>query len=376
MKVVALTRTSSIGPSTRYRIEQYRPLLAARGIQVETRPLFDERWFALLERPAGPARSVAKALYSLRRLCARVAQVRAAERSDADVVLVEQQLFPYLPAWIELLLWPRTKPTLIEFDDAIYLTRGHRRKLQRLWRRADRLIVGNRFLAAVAAPFADDIHVIPTTVELARYDAALETQRAHRAGERDPGSLRVAWIGLRYNFAYLDELAAPLAALAAEGRDIELVVISSGLPDAGPAWDGVRLVHRPWSEAGEAAEIARCDVGVMPLPDSEWARGKCALKLLQYMAAGVPVVASPVGVNADIVRPGENGLLAADSPDWEAAFRQLADDVPLRAHLGEAGRATVEAGFSLAGGADLVAKAYGLRPSRAEPGASPEPPQR
>ena len=135
----------------------------------------------------------------------------------------------------------------------------------------------------------------------------------------------------------------------------------------------MRLVQRPWSEATEAAEIARCDLGVMPLPDSEWARGKCALKLLQYMAAGVPVVASPVGVNADIVCHGENGLLAADGAGWEAAFRQLADDVPARTRIGEAGRATVEAGFSLRGGTELVAKAYGLGPVPADPGDSSRP---
>ena len=154
MKVLALTRTDSRGPSTRYRIEQYRPLLAARGIEVETRPLFGARWFALLERPAGAGRAVGKALESARQLATRVGQVLAARRSDADLVLVEQQLFPYLPAWVEGLLWPRRQPTALEFDDAIYLTRGHRRKLERLCARAHVVIVGNETLAEFARPHA------------------------------------------------------------------------------------------------------------------------------------------------------------------------------------------------------------------------------
>lgn len=363
MKLRALTRTSSIGPSTRYRIEQYRHALAARGIELETRPLFGPTWFAILERPAGPLRAALKAGYSLARLAARVVQVLAADRSEADVVLVEQQLFPYLPAWAELLLWPRRRPTVVEFDDAIYLTPGHGRKLPRLWARADLVIVGNRFLAEVARPHARRLVVIPTTVDPRRYDAALAAQRARR--ERRPdGPLRVGWIGLRYNFPYLEALAEPLRGLAGGA---ELRVISSGLPD-GPAFAGITLVHRPWSEASEAAELAACDVGVMPLPDSEWARGKCALKLLQSMAAGVPVVASPVGVNADIVRHGENGLLAETPDEWRAALAALASDPELRRRLGEAGRATVEADFSLEGGADSAANAYGLAADRADGG--------
>lgn len=366
MKVIALTRTSSIGPSTRYRIEQYLPLLAERGIDVQTRPLFDEHWFAILERPPGARRLLAKAVYSLTRLWVRCAQARAANRSDADVVLVEQQLFPHLPTFFELALWPRARRTIVELDDAIYLTRGHRSKLQRLWAKADLVIVGNRFLADVVRPHARQLAVIPTTLDTARYDEALTAQREQRARREADDPLRVGWIGLRYNFPFLNLLAAPLARLAAEGRNIELRVISSGCPEPGPEWGAVRLVHRPWSEAQEAAEIGACDLGVMPLPDSEWSRGKCALKLLQYMAAGVLVVASPVGVNADLVRHGENGLLAADETGWEQALRQLADDAELRARLGESGRKTVVSDFSLAKGADLVAKAYGFATPHAD----------
>lgn len=356
MKVVALTRTSSLGPSTRYRIEQYRPALAAQGIEVETRPLFGRTWFALLETRPAPLRALLKAPYSLGRLLVRVAQARAAGAGDADVVLIEQQLFPYLPRGLEERLWPARKPTILEFDDALWLTPGHAAKLARLCARASLVIAGNEHLAEWARAHARRVVVIPTTVDVGRY----------RQQRRVPdGTLRVGWIGLRYNLPYLAPLAEPLRRLAARGVDCELRVISSGLPEPRSDWQGVRLLHRPWSEAGEAEEIAACDVGVMPLPDNPWAAGKNGLKLLQFMAAERPVVASPVGVNPTIVRNGENGLLAADAAQWEQALHRLHTEAGLAERLGAAGRATVEERYSLTRGARLVAETYRLASSLA-----------
>jgi len=351
MKVVALTRTSSIGPSTRYRIEQYRPALAAQGIELVSLPLFGRTWFAILEVRPAPLRALLKAPYSLVRLLVRVLQARRAALGDADVVLVEQQLFPYLPAALEELLWPARKPTILEFDDAIWLTPGHGDKLKRLCARASLVIAGNDFLAAFARASARRVQAIPTTVDTTRY----------RTGPRTPdGTLRVGWIGLRYNLPYLAALAGPLRGLSSRGIPCELRVISSGLPGPAERWEGVHLVQRPWSEATEADEIAACDVGVMPLPDTPWAAGKCGLKLLQFMAAGRPVVASPVGVNLQIIRPGENGLLAADAVQWEAALQRLHAEPGLAVRLAGAGRSTVEQRYSLTRGAALVAETYRL----------------
>jgi glycosyltransferase involved in cell wall biosynthesis len=346
---VALTRTSLRGPSTRYRVGQYRALLAEQGLQVELQPLFGDGWFAILERRRGPVRTLLKGGYSLMRLMARCAQAWRAARSAPDLVLIEQQLFPYLPWTLEQLLWPRSVPTLLEFDDAIWLTFAHERKLARACARADLVVVGNEFLAAFARRHSDRVRVIPTTVDVDR--------QAPNPRERN-GTLRVGWIGLRYNLPYLRMLAEPLAALAREGLDCELRVISSAAPEPGPVWTGVKVVHRAWSQQTEAEEIADCDVGVMPLPDDDWARGKCGLKLLQFMAAGLPVVASPIGLNRELLRDGENGLLAEDARGWADALRRLHRDPLLARRLGAAGRETVREGYSLTRGAALVADAY------------------
>jgi len=349
VKVLALTRTTSRGPSSRYRIGQYRAALAAQGIQVETAPLFGDGWFALLEWRSAPLRAAGKALYSAARLPVRIAQALAAGVGDSDLVHVEQQLFPYLPWALESLLWPRRKPVILEFDDAIFLTFAHRRKLERACARADLVIVGNRFLADFAAPHARQLVVIPTTVDPARY------RLPHRAPD---GVLRVGWIGLRYNFPYLRQLVGPLARLAADGLRVELRVISSAAPDLGPQSAAFPVLHRPWSEASEPVEIAACDVGVMPLPDDDWARGKCGLKLLQFMAAGLPVIASPVGFNRELIEDGRNGLLAADEGAWESALRRLHGDTALASRLGSAGHRTVEEQYSLSSGTRQVSETY------------------
>jgi len=356
LRVLALARTGLRGPSTRYRIAQYRVELLRLGVEVELAPLFDEAWFRILEARPAPWRALLKAGYSLVRLGARVAQARRADRGDHDLVLIEQQLFPYLPWALERWLWPRRKPVLLEFDDAIWLTWAHAAKLAAACARADAVLAGNEFLAAFARRSARRVEVVPTTIDLSRYPVAPPPPAAGRA-------LRLGWIGLRYNLAYLSPLAGPLRRLAAQGVALELRVISSGAP-LGREWDGLPLVQRPWSEAGEVAEMQACDVGLMPLPDDNWARGKCGLKLLQFMAAGRPVVASPVGVNRELLRHGENGLLAADAAGWEDALRRLAGDPGLRARLGAAGRRTVESGYSLSGWAGRLSETYRLTASR------------
>jgi glycosyltransferase involved in cell wall biosynthesis len=365
MKVVALTRTSPIGPSTRYRIEQYRPALSRQGIDVVTLPLFGPTWFALLGVRSTWLRIPGKALYAPCRLLVRLLQIARAAFGDADLVLVEQQYFPYLPAWVEAALWIRRKPTILEFDDAIYLTFGHASKLRRLCGRATLVIVGNRFLEDFARPHARHLAVIPTTVDTDRYTTSVP---------RDDDVFRVAWIGLPYNLPYLELVARPLADLARRGRRCELRIISSALPGDVSAFEGLDVVARPWSVQTEADELSACDLGIMPVPDDEWGRGKCGLKILQYMAAGLPVVASPVGVNADIVQEGVTGRLAATPEDWRAALESLALDPEAARAMGREGRRRVEQLYSLERGAALVAETYRLACGPPDPSPRPTAP--
>jgi len=335
VKVIAFTKTSDIGPSSRYRFEQFREPLRAHGIELMTRPLFREPWFRILQIRNTPLRVAAKSAYVLLRFVVRIAQLR--DVGDAELVIVEHQLFPYLPAWAERWLSSRGVKWILEFDDAIYRTRFHCRKLEALCGLADRVVVGNRYLADFARRHARDVSVVPTTIDLARYTLRVGTPERAR---HDP--IVVGWIGLPYNFGALARLREPLRRLSEE-RSVVLRVVSVGTP----SMDGVEIEALEWCEDREVEEIGRFDIGVMPLFDDEWSRGKCGLKILQYFAAGVPVVASPVGVNSEIVRHEENGLLASTDEEWLACLTRVLDDVGLRGRVVRSGRSTVEGSYSM-----------------------------
>jgi glycosyltransferase involved in cell wall biosynthesis len=261
------------------------------------------------------------------------------------VLWIEKELWPWAPAWLERAAW-RGKPVLLDYDDAIFhnydlhrsaaVRRLYGGKIDALMQHASMVVAGNDYLAERARRAgAASVEVLPTVVDLERYAPPV------RPGVDAAKPVVIGWIGSPATVGYLQALAEPLARVAA-GRAIELHVIG-----ASAALPGVAVVQVPWSEAGEVQAIGGCDIGIMPLLDSPWERGKCGYKLIQYMACGLPVVASPVGANMHIVEPGVSGFLADGPAQWEAALVQLADDVALRRRLGRAGRAAVEAHYSL-----------------------------
>jgi glycosyltransferase involved in cell wall biosynthesis len=212
-------------------------------------------------------------------------------------------------------------------------------------------IVGNQTLGAYAASYSSNVHVVPTVVDTDRFRPP--TQRAEKIEEEAQRPITIGWIGLAYNASYLEWLAPVFRRLQKEYL-LKVVVISSH----SPVLEGVSASFKPWNYATEVEDLQVCDIGVMPLPDSEWARGKCGLKLLQYMALGLPAVASPVGVNREIIEDGVNGLLATTEEDWHRQLAKLCRDSALRGHIGHAGRATVEARYSLKQWGPKLAERY------------------
>jgi glycosyltransferase involved in cell wall biosynthesis len=200
-------------------------------------------------------------------------------------------------------------------------------------RGASHVTAGNRVLAAYAQRHNSNTHVLPTVVDTQRY----QPRRGNDRGE----VFTVGWIGSPSTAPYMEQLVAPLSAIAREGP-VRLVVIGGRAPGV----PGVDVVELPWDEALEVEQLNTFDVGVMPLPNSDWARGKCAFKLIQYMACGLPVVASPVGANQDVVTP-ECGLLVTTPGEWTDALRTLRDRPSLRRQMGDAGRQRVERSYSL-----------------------------
>jgi len=339
MRVACLTRYGSLGASSRVRFTQYRQALlgAIPALDIGQQALLDDRY--LSRKYAG--RSV---LGSTLRCYAERA-LSPALRDAPDLWWIEKELWPYLPAGAETALL-RRRPYVLDLDDAIFHnydlhpSRMVRRvlgtKIDRLMAGAALVTAGNEYLAARArdagAPW---VELLPTVIDLDRYP-----WRSPDAACSASAVLTIGWIGSPATDHYLQQLAAPIERLARE-RPLRLVVVGGGAVQM----HGVDVVSVAWSHASEVDAIADFDIGVMPLADSPWERGKCGYKLIQYMACGVPVVASPVGVNRSIVRDGENGFLAADADGWYDALARLAANPATRARQGAAGRALVEAEY-------------------------------
>jgi glycosyltransferase involved in cell wall biosynthesis len=306
----------------RYRIAAYRPHLEAAGHTLELRQ-WPRRWWSRLR--------LGRAL------------------RDADVVILQRKL---LPVWMLYLLRCAAPRLVFDFDDAVFLRDSYSPRglhsAARLHRfiatieTADLVVAGNQFLADEVArwvPGTDRVRVVPTCVDPGRYSAA----RHERAGD----GVEVVWVGSSSTLRGLESVRPMLEAVGQRLPGVRLKLVS----DRFLRLDHLRVVECPWNERDEAADIAASDIGLSWLPDDAWSRGKCGLKVLQYMAAGLPVVANPVGVQADLVRHGETGYLARTSAEWVEALGRLAADPALRRRLGEAGRRRIEADFSVAAGA-------------------------
>jgi len=273
----------------------------------------------------------------------------------ADDVPFFQRPLTELPTVVVERAAARGRRSLFDFDDAIFLDRGGRGKLRAIVDIVDQVIAGNNYLAeAAGAP--EKTTVIPTVVDTARFCAQPTRDRRGR-------DVVIGWTGLRGNYRQL--LTAWPAIAAAMGRTgARFLVISNAPPPA--AMRSAAVDYLPWSESNEIEQLAPIDVGVMPLPDSPFARGKCAFKLIQYMALGRPGVASPVGANREVVTDGVDGFLPETPASWEETLVRLVEDPDLRARVGAAARARIEAAYSL----DAVVPRYlatlarvGVRPA-------------
>ena len=335
IKVLGLALYGPMAASTRYRLGQYVPGLAERGIALDIRYLLDDNY--LQQRfNGGPM----PWLNLLQTGWQRLRELRS-ESENFDLSIVYCELFPLLPAWAEYALLPT--PYIYDFDDAFYLKyQSARLGVMRpiLGRKIDAVIAGaaavtagNQTLAGYARGLNTRTRLLPTVVDTARYVPIRNS--------RDATTFTVGWIGSPSTAPYLAELIAPLALIAREGP-VRLVVIGG----KAPLIPGVRVDEVAWNEDTEIALLNSFDVGVMPLTDDEWARGKCAFKLIQYMACAVPVIASRVGANVDVVSP-DCGYLASSEQEWVAALRILRDQPERRKTMGEAARTRVVQQYSL-----------------------------
>lgn len=346
MRVAFLTRYDVLGASSRVRATQYLPALAAAGIEATQLPLLTDAYLTSVYKGRRPI------IETFRCYARRLTDLKRFRRHD--LWWIEKELLPYMPTWFEVLLLSG-KPYVLDLDDAIFhnydlsesalVRRILGRKVDRLMAGAKLVTVGNGYLRDRALQAgASRVEVLPSVIDLARYQQPSWPNLPTRLPTTDAPQrpLRIVWIGSPATVHYLERVREPLRAVARQFR-LELRVIGA----RAPSWPGVETRAIAWSALTEVAEIAACDVGIMPLDDTLWEQGKCSFKLVQFMACGLPVVASPVGMNNDVVEPGIDGFLADSTAQWQAALVQLALNPVQRHAMGRNGRRKVEQHYCL-----------------------------
>jgi glycosyltransferase involved in cell wall biosynthesis len=306
----------------RYRLAAFRSLLAAAGHVLELCPL-PRSWLAWV---------------AARRDIAR-----------ADAVILQRKLLPRIAT---AFLRRQARRLIFDFDDAVWLRDSYAakgftdprrgRRFRAVVRAADLVVAGNEYLAAEARQWTspDRVTIVPTCVEMSRYSP-------RPASESGSGSVRLVWVGSSSTLRGLERFTPTLSAIGRAVPAARLKLICDRFIDV----PGLPVDPCRWNEQTEAADIRDAEIGIGWVPDDPWSRGKCGLKVLQYQAAGLPVVANPVGVQADLVRDGATGFQATTTEEWVAAVQRLAADAALRDRLGSAGRREVEAGYSVEAGA-------------------------
>ena len=325
-------------PSQRYRIEQWLPGLRAQGIAVDLFPFADQQMMRYLHKPGHGA---AKAVAGMKRFARRFWDLAVLPRYDA--VIIHRAAAIGGPAIVERLITLRRRPVIFDFDDAIFLlhtSEANKRfgwmkfpgKTAAICRLSAHVVTGNSYLAEYAGRYNPRVSIIPSSVDTALYKP-----------EKRASNPRVVlgWMGSSTSQSHL-EMFAPVLREALAGRAVELRVVS----DRKPLLPGLDFTWRRWSAETEVKELAQFDIGIMPMPDDRWARGKCAMKALLYMSMGVATICSAVGANRELIRHGENGLLASTGEEWVGALKSLFDDPSLRDELGKAGHRTLEEHYS------------------------------
>ncbi len=337
MKILLLSRYERLGASSRVRMLQYVPYLEERGLRITVSALFTDDYLRYYYR-TGKKNLDETAKSYLRRIACLVMS------GGYDLLWIEKELFPFLPSCGERLLELLGKPYVVDYDDAVFhnydrhssravrLLMGE--KIDTVMHNAAMVVAGNDYLAERARRAgAKRVECLPSVIDLDRYQIASPQAKT---------TFTIGWIGSPSITYYLNVVAPAIAEVCRDGST-RVVLVGAG----DVALAGIPVEVLAWSEDTEVTDIQTFDVGIMPLPDTPWEQGKCGFKLIQYMACGLPVVASPIGVNTRIVERGVNGLWADTMEEWTSALKTLRDSPELCQRMGKAGRAKVEAEYCL-----------------------------
>jgi glycosyltransferase involved in cell wall biosynthesis len=340
MKVLAIVPSKyDTSPGQRFRIEQWEPILAEKGVEITYSPFETDELRSILHQSGHLTQKVKAVIGGLSRRRMELNSV-----NEFDLVYLFREAALLGPPWFERKIARSGVPMVFDFDDAIFVayrspSNGYLsylkfpQKTAEICRISAHVMPGNEYLAEYSRRFNPNVTVIPTTIDTEKYQMIDRTE--------DEESLTIGWTGSYSTVQHLDTIRDALQELA-KTETLRLRVIGT------PAYelDGVNVEAMQWCSETEIDDLRGVDIGIMPLPDDQWSKGKCGLKALQYMALGVPTVCSPVGVNSTIIQHGENGFIAETKDEWVAILKKLLHDTELRRRSGKAGRVTVENNYS------------------------------
>lgn len=328
-------------PSQRFRFEQYLPFLSTIGIQYEVAPFLDEKTWAIFYKQGFTVRKVIGILIGILK---RHFLLFSLYKYDKLFIHREACLIgPAYFEWLYSIVF--RKKIIFDFDDAIWIKDvsvvnkslgwlKFPKKTEKIIAYSTAVIAGNGYLADYAMKYNKHVFVIPTTIDT-RYHFPFKTIKQNE-------KIRIGWTGTITTNNHLKFLFPVLAKLKNKYPQVELVMISN----APIVESSIEISYERWNKTTEIEDLSSFDIGVMPLPNDEWAKGKCGFKGLQYMALEIPTIMSPIGVNTEIIQDGENGFLAISEADWIEKLSRLIESKELREKIGRAGRKTVENRYS------------------------------
>lgn len=328
----------------RYRVYQFLPYLEDAGFACTVRAFTTTNLFHAIQTEKLVPQLVHMPVCCLR----RAVDVISVSRYDA--VIIHREAFPFFSPAVEMMVLRRNPTVVFSFDDAVHI--GHqetsRKKypwiyklkygpgVNQVMRRCSHVIAGNATLAEHALRFNTHVSIVPTVVDLDRY--------TYQPPRKTNGVLTIGWVGSRSTSPYLLEIESALRRVV-ETHPGKIRFRLYGHPQRKLSLP--TLESLPFTLSTEIEDLRSMDIGIMPMPDNDWTRGKCAFKAIQYMALGIPVVTSPVGMATELVQHGANGLWARTPTEWFEALNRLVTDAELRRRLAEEGRKTVELHYSL-----------------------------
>jgi len=340
MKILFLVPYPKEGASNRYRVEQYLPYLKREGIRYSLHPFWKSFAYKTLYRNGYYLRKV---FFFICGTICRILDILTLFRYD--VVFIHREAYPIGGAFFETITSFLKKSIVFDFDDAIFLPASSRpnnfierfknpKKVAVIISKSAAVISGNSFLANFALRYNHSVTIIPTPIDTDKY---------YPQDRKPSNKIVIGWIGSATTLDFLKPMEDVFIRLSKQFTDIEFKIVGGDFCINGLSG----VISKPWSLAEEIEDLKGFDIGIMPMPDNEWTKGKCGFKAILYMSMGIPCVCSPVGMNNEIITDGINGFLANSEEEWIEKLSRLIKDPGLRKRLGGAGRKTVEDKYSL-----------------------------